>query len=164
MELRLKGEYQYNITIQNMFHTYKTSYRNSNLITDEGLKFLVSKWNSEGGDITQIILGTNTKEPSPTDTIDTFHNHYIFNVDCHTEDNCFMMNTTNLSGKHLNNTREIGVIATNLTQFNDEYEDEEDASVVLVSRSTHPLISIPSTALINIEYKYTLTSVESDNC
>ena len=75
-----------------------------------------------------------------------------------------MMNTTNLSGKHLNNTREIGVIATNLTQFNDEYEDEEDASVVLVSRSTHPLISIPSTALINIEYKYTLTSVESDNC
>ena len=64
----------------------------------------------------------------------------------------------------MNNTREIGVIATNLTQFNDEDEDEEDASVVLVSRSTHPLISIPSTALINIEYKYTLTSVESDNC
>lgn len=168
MDITLKGQYEYNIIIQNMFHTYTISYRNHNIITDEGLNFLVDKWNNEGGNITQIILGTNTKKPSPDDTIETFNNPFIFNVDIHTNENSLVMSTVNLNGEHMNNTREIGVIATNATQFENEEEIAEDTETtpkfILVSRSVHPLISIPSTALININYKYTLTSVKSDEC
>lgn len=168
MDITLKGHYEYGITIQNMFCTYKTTYSGKNLITKEGLNFLVNKWNDEGGNITQIILGTNNKEPSPDDTIETFNNPFIFNVDTHTNENEFVMSAINISGEKINNTREIGVIASNATQFENE-EDIADDTVdepefILLSRSIHPLISIPSTALINITYKYTLTSMTTEEC
>lgn len=168
MDIRLIGTYEYEITIQNMFCNYKMTYSNHNMITSKGLAFLVDKWNDEGGNITQMILGTNSRTPSPDDTIETFNNPYIFNVDLHTDENTLVMSTINLSGEKMNNTREIGVIASTAKQFENEEDiaddTEEIPEFILVSRSVHPLISIPSTALININYKYTLTSINIEDC
>lgn len=166
MELKIKGKYTYHIQIPTMFRTYKTSYTNHNLITTNGLNFLVKQWNNEDGEITEIILGTSNETPNIHDTIDTFNNPYRFNVDCHTDDNKLIMSTTNLSGEHLNNTREIGVIADTTTQVEDDetHEMTTQNTKILVSRSVHPIISIPTTSLISLEYEYILTSLNDDEC
>ena len=159
MELNIKGEYKFNITYQNMFNTYTISYYGHNIITDEGLKFLINKWASDDScKITKMIVGRNNANPTPTDSINTFHNYFIFNIDLTTQDNQLIMTNNQISGKHLNNTTEIGVIGENII------DDGTIESTVLISRSTHPTIQMPETSIISIEYIYTLTSKTIDEC
>ena len=154
MDLKIKGKYYITITYTRMFNQYKTTYTGTNLITEKGLEFLVGKWNSDSGQITKMILGTNEKPPTSTDIINTFTDQFIFNVDVHTEQNKLIMSSNNISGKHLNDTTEIGVIAT----YNTEYSKLDETTDFLVSRSIHPVINIPETSIISFEYEYILTA------
>lgn len=157
--LTLKGEYNITVTYQNMFNTYQSTMKNSNLITDEGLTFLVEKWNDmDTNKITKIIIGTNNANPSPKDTIIVFNEEYIFNVDVSNEKNRLIMTNNSVSGKHLYNTTEIGVIGEA------SIDDENGTVQTLISRSTHPQITIPETSIISLEYTFTLKSLTSDEC
>lgn len=166
--ISLKGKYTISITYQRMFHTYTARYSSTNLITEKGLNYLVNKWNNEEGQITEIIVGDNRDNPKPEDTIGTFTNWKRFEIIPHVEGNKLVMTNNNISGKQLNGTREIGVIAqvTNIgmVDYEDEIMEETESEEILVSRDTHPTITIPETSIISMEYVYTLTSLSKDEC
>lgn len=147
--LNIKGEYEFEITYQNMFtnHTIKTSYHN--MLTNEGANFLIRKWLNEDGVIKKIILGKGTKENSSDYSLNDFgDDSYTLLVDVLAEDNKLVLSKQNLKGEHLNNTTEIGVIGTVTV-------DERD---ILISRNRHTKINIPASCIINLRYYYTLTS------
>lgn len=157
--LTLKGEYKITTTYQRMFSTYQSTFISDNLITDEGLEFLVGKWNDmDNNKITKIIIGTNNANPSPKDTITVFNEEYIFNVDVSNEKNRLIMTNNSVSGKHLYNTTEIGVIGEA------NIDDGNKTVQTLISRSTHPQITIPETSIISLEYTFTLKSLTIDEC
>ena len=148
-QLQLTGEYFIDITFQNMFHTYKARYSHHNMITGKGLEFLVKKWaKADSGEFKNIIVGTNSEEPTEEDMIDTFKDYSIFHVDISSRTNQLVLSNNNISGKHLNNTVEIGVIGI-----------DGNGEQLLVSRDTHPPIDIPSSSIISLEYIYTLKSM-----
>ena len=180
-QLGLTGEYTLNITYQRMFSTYTAMFHHHNLITDKGLEFLAGKWANTFDlknnkrthyNITQIVVGENTSLPTPSDTLDTFIKQDTvnnpFNVDVHHDGAMLKLSTNSITGRILNNTTEIGVLGETVTETYEEGIDEitetETSDPILISRDTHPLISIPSTCIVSLEYTYKLTSKNNDEC
>ena len=147
----IKGRYKFDINFTNMFVNHTITYENHNLVTTEGLSFFVGNWADEQNIITKIIVGKNSKSPSMNDTINTFTQPFQFNVTSTVEDNKLTLTQTNLKGSRLNGTFEIGVIGL-----------RENNTEVLISRSTHPIINIPPTCILSIEYIFTLESSIED--
>ena len=180
-QLRLKGEYTFDITYNRMFDTYKASFHHHNLITDKGLEFLISKWAEDYKtenhkrtryNISKIIVGSNPEDPKPEDTINTFTTvetgQNPFNINVYSDGTSLKMSTNNLSGRTLNGTTEIGVIGELLEEELDESTGEpvnrKLMDTILISRDTHPVIIVPLTCIISLEYIYTLTSINIDEC
>ena len=146
-QLSIKGRYKLNITFTNMFVNHTVSFSHDNLVTSEGLSFFAGKWANEDNEITKIIVGKNSKPPSMTDKIKTFTKPFKFDVSLDVMDNKLTLTQTNLKGKKLNGTFEIGVIGL-----------RNGVNEVLLSRSTHPIINIPPTCILSLEYTFTLES------
>lgn len=180
-QLRLTGEYTLNIVYHRMFETYNARFHHHNLITDDGLEFLAKKWANtfdlkDGKrthyNIVKMIVGENDSLPNPSDNINTFikqdGEENPFDIDVHSDGAMLKLTSNNVSGRILNSTTEIGVIGEITTETYDEYNEDivetEVSNPILISRDTHPIINIPSTCIVNIEYIYKLTSKNNDEC
>ncbi len=180
-QLRLSGEYTFEIRYQRMFDSYSARFHHHNLITDEGLKFLVGKLANTSEiknnkkreyNILKIVVGENDTLPKPTDTLDTFIKQDTgdnpFNVNVYSDGAKLKMSTNNLSGRILNGTTEIGVLGEIVTEIYEEDDMEiletKVSDPILISRDTHPVINIPSTCIVTMEYVYNLTSKNNDEC
>lgn len=179
--IKLKGEYRIIVTYTTMFHQYQATIQQSNLITDKGLEFLIQKWGQDNTQtnvgeilkhkISKIIVGYNPTDPTPDDNISTItrnnDQNNPFPVNLKHEGNQLIMVNNNVNGKTINQTTEIGVIGEkiieNYNTYTNEVDNVEVYETVLISRSTHPIITVPPTSIISLEYKYTLTSVQSED-
>ena len=154
--ININGQYRFTLTIQNMFHTYTSTYTNHNMITSDGLNFLVKKWNGEEGAINKAIFGKGTNNPTENDIINMFVDPYIINISTYSYGNTLRMQNNTVKGVNINGTTELGIIG--------ETEKENQKTSTLISRSTHPVINIPDTCIISFEYVFTLTSITVDEC
>lgn len=148
--ISIKGEYELDITYTNMFSNISITASYENMLTTEGLNFLVNKWVDSNGQIKEVIFGKNTEANRADYTIQDFNDPYIFTIKTHAEDNRLILYQNNLSGKQVNNTTEIGVIG------------EKNGDDILLSRNKHPRISVPETCIIKMKYIYSLTSKEEE--
>lgn len=147
----MQGEYEFNITFQNMFNTYNMKIKNHNIITYKGLnlmlKCLVNKSNNEF--LGDIRLGYNDALPTERDDIDTFITPIRLPRDyVEVEDNKITFYATT-TGDVLDGTREIGV-------WSDSYNP------IAVSRDVHDPYNIPTSATITVQYSFTLTNSKED--
>ena len=147
--INIKGVYSIEMTLQGMFQNTKAIFHFTNTITNQGLQFLVEKWVGADGDFTEIIVGNGTGETMPTHTEDLFVDKQSFPVQVHVEENQLILSQNNISGRILQSTTELGVIA------------ELPSKRLLVSRSTHTPINIPQSCILNIKYYYTLSNEET---
>lgn len=163
-----------------MFHQYQTTMKQGNLITDKGLEFLIQKWSQDNTQtnageilkhkISKIIVGYNPTNPSPDDDLSTItrnnDRNNPFPVNLKHDGNQLIMVNNSVSGKTLNQTTEIGVIGEkvieNYNTYTNEVDNAETFETVLISRNTHPIITVPPTSIISLEYKYILTSIQSE--
>ena len=168
--MNINGEYRFQITINNMFHTYNFTMKEHNLITTIGLEFFASKITNdtkyEGWNIKKIITGESIITPQSDDDLDKktkgeiFRNSREFTVQPYANDNKIMMTQRGVSGQKLNNTVDIGVVIEKETTVGEDTQIEQK----LISRDTHSRINIPDTSIIEINYMFTLTSNTKDDC
>ena len=146
--MQIKGEYEMDILIQNMFNSYNIVTRNSNVVTNEGLNFilriLARKTNLEMGN---VCVGTNTTEASAIDNIDSFTPTAILepkDIDVENNKLTYIIET---SGTNINGTYEIGILSS----------DEN----IAITRDVHDRYDVPNSAIITIKYSLTLTNKET---
>lgn len=146
--MEIKGEYEMDILIQNMFNSYNIVTRNSNVVTNEGLNFilriLARKTNAEMGN---ICVGTNTTEPSIIDNTESFTPTAMLqpkDIDVENNKLTYIINT---DGANINGTYEIGIFSS----------DEN----IAITRDVHDRYDVPNSAIITIKYSLTLTNKET---
>lgn len=148
--MEVKGEYEITITIQNMFNSYSLTTKNSNIVTDEGLNFilqiLAKKTTSSFG---EVHVGTNSNEASRLDTVSTF-SHPLKSIprDRIDVEKNKLTYVINADGSDIDGTCEIGILS----------DDEK----VLITRDVHNPYDVPNSAKITIRYSLTLTN-KTDN-
>lgn len=139
---RIKGEYYFNINIYTMFNTFNLKVKSHNLITKKGISFFLNKAvgiEDDYGVIGYVGVGTSPEEPKVEDT--SLTNETLFKgTDVEVKDNQIIL-TTNTTGELIDGTTEIGVYTTNN---------------ILISRDVHSEYVVPSTASVQLEYKFTL--------
>lgn len=144
--MQIKGEYEVTFLIQNMFHSYVLTTRDSNIVTDEGLNFILQVL----GDKTTkkfgaVHVGKNDDEPTPLDTTSTFNSQVALNsYEIDVEGNTLTYSIST-DGSYIDNTCEIGIWS-------------DGTNPVLVTRDVHDRYDVPSSAIITIKYSLTLTN------
>ena len=148
--MKIKGEYEIDILIQNMFNSYNFKTRGHNIVTDGGLDFIlqccVNQQNQHFGD---VFVGTNGDEPTLEDTINTIttdQNKKLSNGEIVVANNQLTY-TYSTTGTVLNGTREIGILSENKD--------------VLITRDVHDRYDIPTDAQINLTYTLTISNSEN---
>lgn len=150
--MEIKGEYEIEMIIRNMFNSYSLTIRDSNIVTNNGLNFILQVLGGETEEtLGEVHVGKNTTEASPLDTLSSFDTHAVEvpKTDVEVENNklTYIIHTT---GDVLNETTEIGIWSS----------DEQ----VLVTRDVHGAYDMPSSAEIKIKYSLTLTNkIEEEN-
>ena len=147
--MQIKGEYEVDILIQNMFHSYNIITKNNNIVTNEGLNFilqiLAQKTDKQLG---EVYVGTNTTEASSLDNKESFSSSAIKipSTDRTVENNklTYILKT---SGDKINGTSEIGIWSS-------------DDNIV-ITRDVHDRYDVPDSAIITIKYSLTLTNKET---
>lgn len=147
--MQIKGEYEVDILIQNMFHSYNIITKNHNIVTNEGLNFilqiLAQKTDKQLG---EVYVGTNTTEASSLDNKESFSSSAIKipSTDRTVENNklTYIIKT---SGDKINGTSEIGIWSS-------------DDNIV-ITRDVHDRYDVPDSAIITIKYSLTLTNKET---
>ena len=147
-EVQIKGDYEITFLIQNMFNSYTLTTRNSNIVTDEGLniilQMLCGKTTRKFG---TVYIGDNSTDASPLDTVSTFSHPTQLNAsDIDVVENVLTY-TINVDGSAINDTCEIGI-----------WSDGDNP--VLITRDVHDSYVVPSSAIITIKYKLTLSNRE----
>ena len=70
--MEIKGEYEVNILIQNMFHSYVFIEKNHNIVTNEGLSLILEIISGKTSKkLGNVHVGRNNAEPSPLDNYST---------------------------------------------------------------------------------------------
>lgn len=147
----IRGEYCFEITFQNMFiNTKIKTKRYKNIITNNGIKFFLTKLFDPEWNFYSIAHGVGTTKPTKEDTeLEelTFHN-----IDIKYEVNGNILTLkTETAGYNLNNTTEIGVYYITPTENK------------LISRNVHQSFVLPDTSYISTKYYYILSTAEYFN-
>ena len=147
--MNIKGEYFFDITLQNMFHTYRIKVGNHNLITYKGLelmlKCMVNKSNNEF--LGNVVIGTNNALPNQKDSTDTCSNPVKLETDYVDIENNKLTFYATTTGDVLDGTKEIGVWSSSLNP-------------IAISRDVHDPYNIPTSATITVQYSFTLANSE----
>ena len=150
----IKGEYNIQLTIYNMFNSYSMSMDEHNIVTDGGVELLlncaIQENNGEwfGG----IHVGYGYVEPYATDTIDSFEvddnqQHSLPISHITVEDNTLTYDVV-CDGQLLDGTNEIGIWS--------------NTGETLVTRSVHDTYSMPTGSEIRLKYKITIINIEEE--
>lgn len=142
----IKGEYEFDITIQNMFHTYKLVTTNHNIVTNNGMVLILKCALGESEEyLGDVWVGTNSQDATVEDT--SLQDAVRLTATEKDFDEHILRYTISTDGGVINNTSEIGIIGTEGT---------------LVTRDVHDRFDIPSTAQITLKYTLMLTNVENE--
>ena len=146
--MNIKGEYEFTISIQNMFHNYKFITKNHNIVTDEGLILILKcALNQSEEFLGNVYVGKNDVEAKKSDTINTFKYPIALphtSIDVTTNSIIYNILT---DGENIDETTEIGIWGT-------------DGS--LVTRDVHDRYDIPHSAQISLKYMLTLTNKNNE--
>lgn len=142
--MEIKGEYEVNILLQNMFSSYMFTEKNHNIVTDEGLNFILEIL---GGKTTKkfghVHVGKNNAEPSPLDNYNTLNTPTPLNNDDMDVNGNVLTYTIECDGADIDGTCEIGICS-------------DGNSKVLITRDVHDTYDVPSSAIITIKYSLVL--------
>ncbi len=149
--MEIKGEYEIEMIIQNMFNSYSLTMRNGNIVTNEGLNFILEVLGGKTEEtLGEVHVGKNTVEASNLDTTSSFTSPVeVPKTDIEVDNNklTYIIHT---HGDVLNETNEIGI-----------WSSDEN---VLITRDVHDTYDMPSSAEIKIKYSLTLTNkIEEEN-
>ncbi len=134
----ISGKYRFKVQIFTMFSIYEITASYKNLITDNGVFFIIDTLiNGDTNRIQNICLGNGNNAVSKTDT-DLYNQTAILNTEVSSEDNKIYL-TSEITGETLNGTTEIGVKTSN---------------GLLVSRDVHEEIQVPVSANVTVNYEY----------
>ena len=142
--MEIKGEYEVNILLQNMFGSYLFTEKNHNIVTDEGLSLMLKMIS---GDTTErlghVHVGKNSAEASP---LDTYNNSLkpLTNDDIRVERNALTY-TIECNGEDIDGTCEIGICS-------------DGNNKTLITRDVHDTYDVPGSAIITIKYSLVLTN------
>lgn len=148
--MNIKGEYEIDILIQNMFNSYNFKTKGHNLVTNEGLDFILQCClNLQNQHFGGVYVGMNDNEESLEDTIDTIRlnpNKRLSDGDVSISNNQIIYTYASV-GSVIADTSEIGILSEN-----------ED---VLITRDVHDRYDIPTDAQITLKYTLTINNSES---
>lgn len=144
MKIQIKGEYEINILIQNMFNSYEITTRNTNIVTNEGLNLILQiLGNKTTKRLGEVHVGTNPTEPSILDTISSFSYPQAIPGSIDVESNTLIYNIKT-DGSYIDGTREIGIWS--------------DDNRVLITRDVHDTYDVPTSAIITVKYSLILSN------
>lgn len=161
----VKGEYNFNFKIFTMFDIFDVNIKNTNLITNEGMKFFLQRWYKTNYDyiIYAIGVGKSNTEVKRTDTSlgipmqhldDQGNPTYFYELDENDDESITLLSDEygvkmriNATSNDIASSREIGVFAKN---SNDE--------TILLSHDVHDEYDLPSNTNLKIEYIFKLTN------
>ena len=147
--MNIKGEYEFDILIQNMFNSYNLRIKNHNIVTREGLDFILGCCiNQNDQFFGNVFVGTNPAEASIDDTVDIFRKSKEFTDAEKSVENNQLIYSTALVGSDINDTTEIGIFSEN-----------ED---ILITRDVHDRYDIPADAQITFTYNLTIANEENE--
>lgn len=148
--MEIKGEYEVNILVQNMFHSYVFIEKNHNIVTNEGLNLMLEIL---GGKTTKklghVYVGKNNAEPSSLDNYNTLNNPLSLNNDNIDVEGNTLTYTIECNGGDIDGTCEIGICS-------------DGNNKTLITRDVHDTYDVPSSAIITIKYSLILTNKESE--
>lgn len=149
--MEIKGEYEIEMVIQNMFNSYSLTMRNGNIVTNEGLNFILEVLGGKTEEtLGEVHVGKNTAEASNLDTTSSFTSPVeVPKTDIEIDNNklTYIIHTR---GDVLHETTEIGIWSS--------------GENVLITRDVHDTYDMPSSAEIKIKYSLTLTNkIEEEN-
>lgn len=152
--MEIKGEYEVNILLQNMFNSYVFTEKNHNIVTNEGLNLILEMISGKTSKkLGNVHVGRNNAEPSPLDNYSTLDAPIckptpLTNDDVAVNGN-ILTYTIDCNGSDIYNTCEIGICS-----------DGNDKT--LITRDVHDSYDVPSSAIITIKYSLILTNKESE--
>ena len=130
-----------------MFNSYSLTIRNSNIVTNNGLNFILQVLGGKTDEtLGEVFVGKNSVEASVLDNTASFTSPVeVPKTSVEVDDNklTYIIHT---KGDVLNETTEIGI-----------WSSEEN---VLITRDVHDTYDMPSSAEIKIKYSLTLTNQE----
>ena len=148
--MEIKGEYEVNILIQNMFNSYVFAEKNHNIVTNEGLNLILEMISGKTTEkLGHVYVGKNNAEPSQLDTYSTLKSPLPLTNDDIEIDGNMLTYTIECVGSDIDNTCEIGICS-----------DGNDKT--LITRDVHDSYDVPSSAIITIKYSLILTNKESE--
>lgn len=147
--MNIQGEYEINILIQNMFNSYNLIIKNHNIVTSQGLSFILQcVVNQSNAHFGKVHIGKNSDIATMDDTINTFSQSVELDSAPPVVENNQLTYTINTTGEVLNDTTEIGI-----------WSDDEK---ILVTRDVHDRYDIPSDAQITLTYTLTINNTEEE--
>ena len=146
--MEIKGEYEVNILIQNMFNSYVFAEKNHNIVTNEGLNLILEMISGKTTEkLGHVYVGKNNAEPSQLDTVTTFTQPIsLDNYDININGNKLIYKI-NTSGEKIDNTCEIGIWSNGVPPK-------------LITRDVHENYDIPGSAIVTIQYSLELSNKE----
>ncbi len=150
----IKGEYFFDITIFTMFGLHNIKVGNHNIVLNNGISYFLNRWIGNDDDLVgKIAIGTGEGEVEPSQNSlfepvkDSLGNQlYIIPDRIYIDDNKLIL-TCDTNGSMLNNTTEIGVCTS--------------TNEILLSKDVHPIYEMPTTAIVKLDYIFTLISVDN---
>ena len=146
--MKIKGEYEVNILLQNMFGSYLFTEKNHNIVTDEGLSLILEMISGKTTErLGHVHVGKNSAEASP---LDTYNNSLtpLTNDDIIVEGNTLSY-VIECDGSDIDTTCEIGICS-------------DGNNKTLITRDVHDTYDVPRSAIITIKYSLTLTNKEEE--
>lgn len=148
--MEIKGEYEVNILIQNMFNSYVFAEKNHNIVTNEGLNLILEMISGKTTEkLGHVYVGKNNAEPSQLDTYSTLKSPLPLTNDDIEIDGNMLTYTIECVGSDIDNTCEIGICS-----------DGNDKT--LITRDVHDNYDVPSSAIITIKYSLILTNKKDE--
>lgn len=147
--MNIKGKYEFDILIQNMFNSYHFTIKNHNIVTKKGLDFILQCCiNQQNKHFGNVCVGTNSTKPTIDDTVSNFTITKEFNDANVTVDDNDLIYTIQLKGSDIHNTTEIGIFSENKD--------------ILITRDVHDRYDIPTDAQITLKYTLSITNEEKE--
>lgn len=148
--MEIKGKYEVNILVQNMFHSYRFTEKNHNIVTNDGLNLILEMISGKTTErLGHVYVGRNNAEPSSFDNYSTLNSPLpLTNDDIEVNGN-ILTYTIECKGSDIDNTCEIGICS-----------DGENKT--LITRDVHDNYNVPSSAIITIKYSLILTNKEDE--
>lgn len=143
----IKGIYSFEITIPTMFHNYKITITNHNLITELGENYFIERWiNNNYGLINKIVVGTGTTSVTKKD-IKLGNQTQEFDITTYNINSSLRLHTEQ-EGSLINGISEIGVMT----------DDNR-----LISHDVFQQITIPTNCQVKLTYEFILTQNQGEN-